>query len=470
MTLRLHRHRSNVSAAALTGAVAFTFIACSITMIVPASRAGDAAKSGPATLPETSPSTQSAEIEALAQQLSSDDWRQRDRAQERLLDLGAEAEPVLKRFVDQTASPEARARAQETLARIADRRWTGPSMVTLHRRNALPGTVLDELFKQAAGTYATWPPALFQDGASAPLDVDFDHTPFLAAFKEVCGKAGLNARFVYDRRRITVTRDQSAPMFGPSIVDGPVLVAAEGVSASANVRFANPVAASRSGSLSFQVLLEPRLRITHGWFEVLKMEDQNGKSLVQEGGNAANRAMPNFMPSANSLTFNSEFYWAGRVSLLLPRDSTKIAVFKANLHLQAHARTERVEIRDILNAKEITKTVDGRRFTLHDVVLNGYYYRMQLTLYRGNMSEQDWAWFSYPFSRIRLVDSNDQDLTPSSGGRSGGPNESTFNMTMTRQAFGQPAPPGEPVALIWELPLKTREIIVPVEFSDLPLP
>ena len=50
----------------------------------------------------------------------------------------------------------------------------------------------------------------------------------------------------------------------------------------------------------------------------------------------------------------------------------------------------------------------------------------------------------------------------------GGKLEATLNYTRGR--FGNVPAPGEPVKIVWEVPTETRDVTVPFELQDLPLP
>ena len=108
------------------------------------------------------------------------------------------------------------------------------------------------------------------------------------------------------------------------------------------------------------------------------------------------------------------------------------------------------EVADVLNAKEQTREVGGKRFTVHSVTkTDGETYNVQMTLFRGEMGEEDWAWFRYPYGRVRLMDAKGRDLSTSSGGGGGGNDKAEFSVQYRREAVGAvPADqPGEPFAL-----------------------
>jgi hypothetical protein len=247
-------------------------------------------------------------------------------------------------------------------------------------------------------------------------------------------------------------------------VSGPVLVAADGINTSAQVQFANPASAQRGGGLTMTVLLEPRFRATAGLIEVDKLVDDKGESLLLEG-DAAQRATG----SPGVLSFQADSVWSGTVPVKLPKEGTKIAKFEGRVHLTVHAQTEKVEIADVLKAAEVTKAVGGKRFTFHGVTGAGDSFTLRMTLFRDAMDPGEWAWFNYPYARVRLVDAAGRDLSPSSGSGSNDGQKADFQMTFSRnQAVGGET--GEPAKFVWELPVDTHRMIAPFAFKDLPLP
>lgn len=448
----------------------------------PTSRRDTLPLTSPATLPSTSPVTHptteaatqpapttspaglsDAAIEPLLRRLGEPGWKTRDAAQAELVRLGADAEPALRRSLRVALRPEVRQRVQSILAEIEEQRRTGPTLITFHAHGAAARDVFDAIFHQAKSEYVTYPSGLFDPGQT--VNVDFDKTPFLVALKRACDQTGLNVRKVYDPHRMTLIAESAGPMKGPSVIQGPVMVSASGIRGAANISWVNGAApAERSGAISISVLIEPRLHATNGFVTIDKLDDEHGDSLLLKG-DAAMRAGGN----SGLLSFEADFAWEGRVPLKLPRGSTKIAAFEGSVHLLAHTATERVEIDDILKANEVTHVVGGKRFVVHKVTSDGNTYEVTMTLYRGDMSDGDWAWFGYPYGRFRLVDAGGRDLSPSSGG-GGGNDKSEFTIRYTRDTAIPNEKPGEPVKLIWDLPVNTRELVVPFSFKDLPLP
>src|SRR5688572_26487907 len=77
------------------------------------------------------PQTQ-AQLDALVSQLSSDDWKSREKAQQELARFGADAAPRLEALLEGSKDPDLRARVEGILKQIEENDASGPTFVTLH--------------------------------------------------------------------------------------------------------------------------------------------------------------------------------------------------------------------------------------------------------------------------------------------------------------------------------------------------
>src|SRR6266542_6031267 len=89
------------------------------------------------------------EIEQWIAQLSSDDWRVRQQAMERLVGMGEEALPRLNKLADTTDDGEVRTRASAAVAQIEENRITGASLITMKLEGAPAATAFAQLAQQA---------------------------------------------------------------------------------------------------------------------------------------------------------------------------------------------------------------------------------------------------------------------------------------------------------------------------------
>src|SRR5687768_9961034 len=107
----------------------------------------------PTTRPATSPAAAvspdaARRVRELVTRLSAEHWKDRDAAERQLVEMGPEIEPLLREIARTTAGPEAASRLKVVLAELEGRRWTGPTLVTLRLKDAPPGRVFEEIFRQ----------------------------------------------------------------------------------------------------------------------------------------------------------------------------------------------------------------------------------------------------------------------------------------------------------------------------------
>src|SRR5436309_805952 len=111
----------------------------------------------PATAPSTDPSTRPApvapapttpEIEKQVALLGSRNWKVREKAQDRLVDLGSAAEPRLRELLDGPIDSQTRLGIQRALGQMAADRKLGPTLVTIHTKAAAPKDVFADLSRQ----------------------------------------------------------------------------------------------------------------------------------------------------------------------------------------------------------------------------------------------------------------------------------------------------------------------------------
>ena len=69
---------------------------------------------------------------------------------------------------------------------------------------------------------------------------------------------------------------------------------------------------------------------------------------------------------------------------------------------------------------------------------------------------------------MRLVDAEGHAYTM--GGITTGGNDQKMEYRYNFNRFGGEARIGQPAKLIWDIPIETKEVAVPIEFRDLPIP
>jgi len=415
-----------------------------------------------AAAPATTQST-SAAIEALVAQLSSDDWKVRQNAQDRLVEMGDAVVPGLQQLVRESQDEEVRTRAEAALKQIEADNKAAPTLITMHLKDASAQTVLAELNKQAKVNIAVWPPLANQPDATK-VTIDVDRKPFWLVVREFCEKARYSPMQMGQGGQITLQRGPDSWGRVPFMQKECFFVTADSANRTHNVDFSNPQQIQNHFYVQFKVLVDPKLRVLQGP-GVLKLEE-----VIDDKGNS-------LIPNTNfGESYNSWGSWMWNVSAQLqyqPNLGSKIAVFRAKARFLVQSKGERWEIDDVLNAKDKEKTAPSNTkyiFKGLSKVANGYQAQIVVrnagNVVQGRNPMVDVGTLQ---QCIQLVDAAGRSY--SSGGLSGGGGvaQLTYSLTFNAQSpDGQKL--GAPAKLIWDIPLEVKEISIPIEFKDLPIP
>jgi hypothetical protein len=104
------------------------------------------------------PARHDTQIDDAINQLSSDDWKARQSATQRLIQLADDALPRLQHVADTATDDEVRTRAAAAVAQIEENKITGASLVTLHLKDAPAAQAFAELAHQARAAHPPPPP------------------------------------------------------------------------------------------------------------------------------------------------------------------------------------------------------------------------------------------------------------------------------------------------------------------------
>ena len=110
------------------------------------------------TAPTTNPSA--ANVESLITQLGDPQWSARESAQQQLVAMGDAIVSRLQKVAKETSSDEVRQRAESAIAQIAEGQITGPSLITMHLKDAPAKDAFAELSRQSGTNLQTMPPEL----------------------------------------------------------------------------------------------------------------------------------------------------------------------------------------------------------------------------------------------------------------------------------------------------------------------
>jgi hypothetical protein len=400
---------------------------------------------------------------AAIKALGADSWKERQAAQETLVRFGDEAVPRLTQLARNADDEEVRTRAGAALRQIEENALVGPSTLTLHFKDAKPKEVFAAIARQARCEFPTTPPNLFDNNPGAALTIDFDRVNFWTAFKDVCQRTGLYPTQGGMDRRMTLQQNPGATYWnGPSVTSGPFLVVANRIHRANSVDLTNPAAVQHEFTLALSTFVEPKIRVVQAnyYADVDEAVDDKGNSLV---------ATDKIYGTTSS---GQQWMWNATARLNYPENAGRqIARLKGSVKFQIQTRSETLEIPDVLTTRNFTKKVANRRVVFKELKKTGEQYEVQLTIHRDGLSDREWNATQNPAYAIRLLDRDGHALNANGWGSSSGGPTMTYTVNYTRTVWnGQRSTVGEPHRLVWEIPTETRDVTVPFEFKNLPIP
>lgn len=426
-------------------ALRFLLLALSVGLLLAA---------GPATQPSASPQSteaSAAEIESLLTQLSDPNWHARNSAVERLVELGASAEPKLRAARDAATTVDGRTRIQMVLARISESRRSGATYVSLHLkgvagRDALAAMTAESGVRFDAGAI----------GAGGKITLDADHKPFWAVFRNLCAQAKLEVASIDSNGMISLRNGDDDWGHRPAAIEGPYMLLARRIELSRTLDLANPKDVNNLYTLVLLAYAEPKLRPIY--WSIRGVDD-----CVTETGHVLEIPTDAFEPGDLNADSETHLQFSGPANV-----GTRLAKLRLSARFVLSDKSQRIELSNILKVKNETHTVGGWRISIKGVTKNDDdRYSAALTVYRDNHTPEEWT------ERTGLLDRAQPRLLDSSGKvmESGG---TSLNQGPDEWNWGDECAPAnaddKPAKLVWDFPLETRHADVTFEFKDLPLP
>jgi hypothetical protein len=403
-----------------------------------------------------------ADTEKYIKQLNAESWQDRQRAQDALVAMGHWNQERLRQALKDATEEEVRTRLEAAIRQIEDARNMGTSLISLSVKNGSPKDVFAELARQSNAPIRVQPANLWESRQFAPITLQVDKQPFWLALKQVCEATGLAPiNTGTDREMVVADRAAGMRVWGeaPTNVSGPFLVTCNQINRNHYVDLNQPKNVRRQCNVMLMVYAEPKLRVLQGSYNARLEEavDEKGNSLLAPG------------MQYEQLQPGNSWAWNVNCNLMPPEGAgAKIAKLKGTGRFLLQTRSEKTEISDVLAARNETRAAGGKRFTLKEVRRTGDSYQLVITLYRSGWQQNEWN-YMYTYNAFRLVDGKGNPLTRVSNSTAHS-NAESMEMTLTYQRVLFNDAAGEPAKLLWEVPTETKEVVVPFEFTDLPLP
>jgi hypothetical protein len=413
------------------------------------------AASAPATEPvvgaTTSPTTRPVGAD-LIDALSSPDPRARRHAAEDLLKLGESARPLLEDLLKETKDLDVITRAQATLAQLAENRMIGPSYITLHFKNAPAREVAQELGRQAFAPLRPFPENLWDDPGIPKVTIDVERQPFWKAMRQFTEQTGLDLQPYVDGMRLMRGMGRSS---GVAVVQGPFLIVAQQISRMQVVQLGPHGGQHSEFSMQMVAYPEPKIVAVQGGttMEIKEAVDDAGNSLV--GGTADRRMFS--MGNSGAWQLYARLNWP-------PHPGKRIVRLVCATTFTLQTKSQKLEIPDVLNAKEQTHTLGGTEVTFHGLTKAEDNWELKISAGNGVPFQQLMQ------NRLQLLDADGNALERRGMSGQGNGEQMIFKLLFgaSRRADGKLA--GSPDRLIWEVPLESKSVPVQFEFDDLPMP
>jgi hypothetical protein len=422
---------------------------------------------------QTSPEKEKAppaSVEKLIELLGDNDYEVRDRANRKLLELGAEALPALRKAIDHPDA-EIRRRLKDMVPAIETAVILSPKLITLNAEKQTVKQIVDELTKQTGYRFEFW-------GGNADQTFSFQikKKPLWQTLDAICDTTGMVVIGTYSEEAIRLQmQDSHVPHIS---YDGPFRVVATGFQLVKNNNFGqlprtNPVP-QRNDSLMLNLMIyaEPKLPVLSiGQPVIASAYDENKVSMNPDSPER----------NVNNPIVARSFYRSGgykmysmqtSVNLLLPADNSRtLKHIKGNIPVSLlTSQKADVLTTDILKAK-------GKKFesgpigiSIEDVTAapgSQVQIKMNITNSESKDNPNDYTWQNSIYQRIEVQDEQGNKFM-NTGSNWGGNGPGHMLITMN---YGPPGnvKAGAAAKFIFHNWTSMQSAII-FEFKELPLP
>jgi len=351
-----------------------------------------------------------------------------------------------------------------------------PATITLHVRDVPARKVVAELSRQAGAVLPLTPPDLFDQNPLPPVTLDVDGKPFWTALEEVSRKTGLEPMASPDDAypRLVLGLNGGGFWQEPHVVGGPLVIFANEVERnhSVELRRSTPGEFERRITVNLTAFAEPGLRVLSAspGVKVTTAVDEAGHRLNPSPGDPET---PDFSPASNP--GNGLYAWNLAVVLEAPPAGAKsIAKLGGVTYVRVQTASERVEIDDVMKQRNLTRTVAGVPFTLKSLKKVDIEYLLQLSLRRDRKREVEWQNLhgSIYNGRMALYDNKGRLVAGRATENGGDYGDRKIDATLrfVREPGVSDPDAGEPYKLVWLAPTQSKDLPVPFELRDLPIP
>jgi hypothetical protein len=390
----------------------------------------------PATEPAMLPALSNGNV-ALLHRLEAGAWRERQSAEHELAALPPDEEPTVQAMLAATKSPEAEARLQAVLLRMAEDRDAGTSLITLHMKDATPKAAYTELFRQAFAAIHCEPANLLDDPKLPKVTIDADHQPFWTVEQQLARATNIGmGTEVFGTFRLQRGTTVAA---GPQVISGPLLLV-----------LTRALPNQGAGQFAVLVYSEPKVRalMLGPQLKIAQAIDNHGNSLTSL------EAMP--MPIPGQMCMPIHLQPAAK------NPGDHLVHLQATLTVPVTLHPQHLEIDDLMHAA--ARDIHIGDFTAHfeGCKKSNNWYQLTFSTIGPDPQNRMNQLLQQPVASIQTLDAKGNALFANGMSYSTGPAGNTIGfLYQTQQA--------EPHRLILDLPNKMKTIDVPMDFKDVDL-
>lgn len=307
-----------------------------------------------------------------------------------------------------------------------------------------------------------------------------DRKPFWEVVRQMCAQSGWSPeQYDHEGSCLTLACGGGRWVRRPQNMQGQFMVMAASVQRKQTLLFGDPNGPSRQYSIRIDVFADPKLKIVgvNPVIDVAVATDDKGNSLVVKKGEPMEIRFPG-RQSPLLLGLQAPLQ-------ILPDAGNKLVNLKGVARLSVQTKSASWDLGDPLKiAKEQQRVVNDRvTLTVRSVapVANNpkalevkiriaIKRKPRLNLFGRRDDDRDpLTSFDFLQGCLKIVDAKGRTF-----GRGGWSGTGHGNAWEYETTFSPPdeegGKPGGPTKMIWDVPLEIKEIEVPVEFKDLPLP
>ncbi|HWE03593.1 MAG TPA: hypothetical protein VG326_14405 [Tepidisphaeraceae bacterium] len=421
-------------------------------------------KPAPATLPATQAvATTRPSADSFLPRLASDVWQDRQRAADDLVRMGEDARPIVKQLLARSLGDiDVRTRLETVRSLLDENRILGPSYITIHLKDADPKTVFEEVSRQCYSDLKPFPDNLFDQKDLPKVSVDIDRQPFWTAMSQISEKTGIDLQQYNEGVRLM--RGGFRVTSAYSAIQGPFLVVANSITRTQTEMLANGGGSSSEFCMQLVVYSEPKLHV---------LSSSSTVKIDVAVDNAGNSLIPT-APDNRGYYGGASGIWNLYSQLKFPdkKPGTRIARFKGSADFVVQTKSQQIQIPDIVGIKEVTRVVADIPVVFHEMKKNGEIWELRLSANPQALGPGRWNQFNQSVqSNLQVVDNAGQILDHRGMRSRGTGNGIEFTLLFAKSMRPSDArSSGDPAKVLWEISTGSKEINVPFEFKDLPMP